>query len=246
MSVSEGAWLLLLRLAAATCPTCSSNIGRQPLSSCNTCAHPLFSPATEPNTGITLRAAKRLMLSSWVGGKWRTVDPRVRDTFLPVFWVEIASHAKHAQLALFAPLLWACRTQHVLATAALPATGGLAALGAACLCVVAALRRGSSSSGGGGYEAAEAGGAAQAAAEEGGLLAAEAAAAAEAGMAAQVAAGKVGFRADDSAAEEVPPLQEPLLASQQAEEQEPGGEAAAAAAPPAPPPSQEGGGCTLQ
>lgn len=40
----------------------------------------------EPTTGITLRAAKRLMLSSWFGGRWAAVEPRARDTFLPIMW----------------------------------------------------------------------------------------------------------------------------------------------------------------
>ncbi len=48
-------------------------------------------PHAEPSTGITLRAAKRLMLSSWFGSKWRSIEPAARDTFLPIFWAEEAS-----------------------------------------------------------------------------------------------------------------------------------------------------------
>ncbi|KAL0022764.1 hypothetical protein WJX79_001660 [Trebouxia sp. C0005] len=55
----------------------------------------------EPMTGITMRAAKRLMMSTQYGPEWRAVEPHVKKTFLPIFWVEEWSQATSDQLSSF-------------------------------------------------------------------------------------------------------------------------------------------------
>ncbi|KAL0051752.1 hypothetical protein WJX82_001524 [Trebouxia sp. C0006] len=55
----------------------------------------------EPMTGITMRAAKRLMMSTQYGPEWRAVEPHVKKTFLPIFWVEEWSQATSDQLTSF-------------------------------------------------------------------------------------------------------------------------------------------------
>ncbi|KAL3140914.1 hypothetical protein ABBQ32_005445 [Trebouxia sp. C0010 RCD-2024] len=55
----------------------------------------------EPITGITMRAAKRLMMSTEYGPEWQAVEPRVKKTFLPIFWVEEKSQATAAQCNTF-------------------------------------------------------------------------------------------------------------------------------------------------
>lgn len=55
----------------------------------------------EPITGITMRAAKRLMMSTQYGPEWRAVEPHVRNTFLPIFWVEEKSEASADQCSSF-------------------------------------------------------------------------------------------------------------------------------------------------
>lgn len=42
----------------------------------------------EPVTGVTIRAKKTLMLSSWFGSAYSVVEPSVKDAFLPIFWAE--------------------------------------------------------------------------------------------------------------------------------------------------------------
>lgn len=104
--------------------------------SCDPVKHDLFVDV-EPTTGITLRAAKRLMLSSWFGGKWHNVEASVRDTFLPIFWAEEASEASGEQLEQFRPMLRAKAAAAAIAAYALPA--GLIAVGLAALCAGLAL-----------------------------------------------------------------------------------------------------------
>lgn len=93
----------------------------------------------EPNTGITLRAAKRLMMSSWFGPKWGTIDPSLTPTFLPIFWAELASQARGPQLRQFRPLLRARAAQRALRTYAVPLAEALGLLAVACFCVATVL-----------------------------------------------------------------------------------------------------------
>lgn len=181
--------------------------------------------SAEPNTGITLRAAKRLMMSSWFGPRWRSLDPLLRPTFLPVFWAELASQAKPAQLQQFKPLLRARAVQRALEAQVLP-VAALLTLGAlACLCAAAVLR----SEGGGGEGGGEE--------EEGCSGDGKQVQAAEAGAAWEEAGGTG----------EEQQLQEPLLeshpveASPSVEPEAPTVEARAAAAP-----EPAAAGCTVQ
>lgn len=52
----------------------------------------------EPSTGVTLRAAQRLMMVSWFGGRWGVIDGKARDTFLPIFWVEATTEIGRAHV----------------------------------------------------------------------------------------------------------------------------------------------------
>jgi hypothetical protein len=96
-------------------------------------------PPAEPNTGITLRAAKRLMLSSWFGRKWHSIDPATQDTFLPIFWAEERSQAGGAQLRQFRPLLRARAAAAALRRYAQPAALAAAILAVVCLGAAVAL-----------------------------------------------------------------------------------------------------------
>lgn len=62
----------------------------------------------EPTTGITLRAEKALMLSSWFGQRYKAIDSSVADdTFIPIFWASEKSEASPQQLQMFNTLLYA-------------------------------------------------------------------------------------------------------------------------------------------
>jgi hypothetical protein len=87
----------------------------------------------EPTTGITLRAQKGIMLSSWFGERYGAVDPGVQDTFLPIFWAQQRGGADAAALARFAPIVWARRAAAALERGAPAAAGAGGALGAALL-----------------------------------------------------------------------------------------------------------------
>lgn len=100
--------------------------------------HDLFLDV-EPNTGITLRAAKRLMMVSWFGGKWGVIDGAARDTFLPIFWAEEGSTAGAEQLQAFAPLLRARAAEAALRRWAFPAACAAALASVAALCAACVL-----------------------------------------------------------------------------------------------------------
>lgn len=51
--------------------------------------HPFLS--VEPHTGITVRGARRIQLSSWFGPRWKPIDGGVTPTYLPIFWADEAS-----------------------------------------------------------------------------------------------------------------------------------------------------------
>lgn len=55
--------------------------------SCNPEKHSIHLDV-EPVTGVTIRAKKTLMLSSWFGSAYSVVEPSVKDAFLPIFWAE--------------------------------------------------------------------------------------------------------------------------------------------------------------
>lgn len=61
--------------------------------------HTLFIDV-EPNTGLAVRGAKRLMLSSEYGPQFSSVEPNIRHTFLPIFWVDGEEQASDDQLDL--------------------------------------------------------------------------------------------------------------------------------------------------
>ncbi|KAL4431087.1 hypothetical protein ABPG75_006343 [Micractinium tetrahymenae] len=118
----------------------------------------------EPSTGVTLRAAQRLMMVSWFGGKWGVIDGKARDTFLPIFWVEATTEAGAAQMRAFAPLLRARAAESALRRWGHPAGLGLAIAAVAPLIAAAVLWSGDGGSEeaaatavGSGYERLEAG-----------------------------------------------------------------------------------------
>ncbi|KXZ42318.1 hypothetical protein GPECTOR_162g133 [Gonium pectorale] len=88
----------------------------------------------EPNTGITMRAAKRLQLSSEITDSARaTLEPGLRNaTILPVFWAEEASQISPEQGAAFAATVYAAqRLAARLAAVGYPAATVLALVAAA-------------------------------------------------------------------------------------------------------------------
>lgn len=124
--------------------------------------HPL--PAnTEPSTGVTLRAAQRLMMVSWFGGRWGVIDGKARDTFLPIFWVEATTEADARQMRAFTPLLRARAAEAALRRWGRPAGLGLAIAAVAPLIAAAVLWSGgcdsdeAAATGASGYERLEAG-----------------------------------------------------------------------------------------
>ena len=71
-------------------------VGRReppPKQSCRPSLHAL----AEPTTGITLRGAKRLMVSSWFGRRWAVVEPGARDTYLPIMWAEESAEVREGE-----------------------------------------------------------------------------------------------------------------------------------------------------
>jgi hypothetical protein len=160
------------------------------------------------------------MMSSWFGPRWRSLDPLLRPTYLPVFWAELASQAKKAQLQQFKPLLRARAAQRALEVHALPAAGLLALAAIGCLCAAVVLSSDGSEGSG-----------------EGGSSEGKEAQAAEAGAAWEGAGGSGGEQQ----------LQEPLLESHPVEA--PPAEPEAPTAGPgatAEPKSQQAAVCTVQ
>lgn len=92
--------------------------------------------------GITLGASVRLMMSSWFGRRWSMIDSAVQDTVLPIFWVEVASSAKPAQLSRVKPLLWARAAQRALRLHANLAAAAFSTVAIFCLAVAWVLRSG--------------------------------------------------------------------------------------------------------
>eukprot|EP00890_Picochlorum_soloecismus_P006365 jgi/Picsp_1/672/NSC_00667-R1_scavenger receptor class member 2 len=58
----------------------------------------------EPVTGVTIRAKKTLMLSSWFGASYSVVEPSVKDAFLPIFWAEEVVKAGDKELKVLSKL----------------------------------------------------------------------------------------------------------------------------------------------
>lgn len=84
----------------------------------------------EPTTGITLRAMKGLMLSSWYGRKYAAVDANIADdVFVPIFWGQERSEASTEQLNGFKEMLAARRWYVFLQRGARPIAGIVAVLG---------------------------------------------------------------------------------------------------------------------
>lgn len=71
---------------------------------CDWIRHDLFIDV-EPNTGITLRAHKALMFSSWFGESYSSVDKHIPDAYLPIFWAQQINEASPEQLGKFKLLL---------------------------------------------------------------------------------------------------------------------------------------------
>ena len=118
----------------------------------------------EPNTGVTVRAAQRLMMVSWFGGRWRVIDGKAADTFLPIFWIDVASQARPSDLKQFTPLKYVLAAQAALRQWALPASGAAALLATALLVAAAVLYTPAAAQAeAGGYERLEGGGEQQAA-----------------------------------------------------------------------------------
>lgn len=67
--------------------------------SCDPDRHTLFVDV-EPNTGLALRGARRLMLSSEFGPRFSQVEPNVVQTVLPIFWIDGTEQATEEQLGL--------------------------------------------------------------------------------------------------------------------------------------------------
>lgn len=106
--------------------------------SCDPSNHVTFLDV-EPTSGITLRAKKALMLSSWFGQRYKAVEPGVVDTVLPIFWVDETSEARPSQLAQFRPLVVANALLYFLEKGAAPTALALALLGAILLVAGASL-----------------------------------------------------------------------------------------------------------
>ncbi|KAL4421970.1 hypothetical protein ABPG77_010993 [Micractinium sp. CCAP 211/92] len=117
----------------------------------------------EPSTGVTLRAAQRLMMVSWFGGRWGVIDGKARDTYLPIFWVEATTEAGARQMRAFAPLLYARAAEAALRRWGRPAGVGLAIAAVVPLVAAAVLWTGGRSDAaaadavGSGYQRLEAG-----------------------------------------------------------------------------------------
>ena len=90
---------------------------------CDWFRHDLFIDV-EPTTGITLRAQKALMFSSWFGKSYASVDKQLQDTFLPIFWAQQVNEASPRQLANFNKLLFAKRLLSGLYGPAAPSFAG--------------------------------------------------------------------------------------------------------------------------
>jgi hypothetical protein len=105
---------------------------------CSSAKHPSFlqHQFAEPTTGITLRVHMAMMMSSWFGSKYHSVDPAINDTFLPMMWLEQDVHAQPQQLTQFKPMLLANRVIEIVRSYGRQVAA--VAWGMAVLCGVAA------------------------------------------------------------------------------------------------------------
>lgn len=76
---------------------------------CDPAKHNLFL-SVEPITGITMRAAKRLQISSTFDSRYSDFDPDVRSTVLPIFWAEEVGEISVADAQTFKDGVYAVRT----------------------------------------------------------------------------------------------------------------------------------------
>ncbi|KFM25479.1 Scavenger receptor class B member 1 [Auxenochlorella protothecoides] len=93
----------------------------------------------EPHTGITVRGARRIQLSSWFGPRWKPIDGGVTPTYLPIFWADEASEASEEQMQLFKPLLRADQARALLNHWHWHLVAALTTAGAALLVLAATL-----------------------------------------------------------------------------------------------------------
>ncbi|GIL87240.1 hypothetical protein Vretifemale_15338 [Volvox reticuliferus] len=96
----------------------------------------------EPTTGVTMRAAKRLQLSSQLTTSARsTLEPFIRNSLiLPIFWAEEASQVSGVQAALFRSSVYTA--QHIVTavrTWSYPAAAAAMALAVLALSVAGVL-----------------------------------------------------------------------------------------------------------
>ncbi|EFJ44403.1 hypothetical protein VOLCADRAFT_95412 [Volvox carteri f. nagariensis] len=103
--------------------------------SCDPLRHGIFLDV-EPTTGITMRAAKRLQLSSQITTSARmTLEPTITTSIiLPIFWAEEASRISPSQAAAFRSTVY--RAQRIAAATrrwSYPAAGLTAVLAAAAV-----------------------------------------------------------------------------------------------------------------
>ncbi|KAG2441772.1 hypothetical protein HXX76_003385 [Chlamydomonas incerta] len=95
---------------------------------CNRDLHTTFLDV-EPNTGVTMRAAKRLQLSSQLSDSARAVlEPAIAaPLLLPVFWAEEASQVSEAQAAAFRGSVYRVQRLAAALRAAVPPAAAAAA-----------------------------------------------------------------------------------------------------------------------
>ena len=102
----------------------------------------------EPTTGITLRAEKALMLSSWFGQRYKAIDSSVADdTFIPIFWANEKSEASPRQLQMFTTLLYAQAAERFFKSMAGPLALVVLLAGMTCLIVAIVWSNSNSTSG---------------------------------------------------------------------------------------------------